>query len=166
MVKNSLFLDHFPGHVYRYIDQTGQSRPIVCSVTRRDDLNLIGYEAYFTVNGFHDTPNAKLENCSSLNAFFVDIDGRKNRDELDDIKRKLEPTFILETKNGYHLYWLLDEPIMKEDLSEDEWKATCSRWEKIESTIVSELNADPGVRELRRILRQPDTFYWKKTGLS
>jgi len=164
--KNALFLDHFPGHVYRYIDQTGQGRPPVSSIERRDDLNLNGYEAYFTVNGFNNAPNAKLENCSSLNAFFVDIDGRKNPDELEDIKKKLEPTFILETKNGYHLYWLLDEPIAKEDLTIDEWNSTCSRWEKIEQSLVVYLKADPVVKDIPRILRQPDSWYWKKSGLS
>lgn len=161
--RNHLFLDSFPGHVYRYIDQTGNGRPPVSSLERRDDLNLAGYEAYFTVNGFEGQPNAKLENCTSLNAFFVDIDGRKDPQELEIIKKKLEPTFILETKNGYHIYWLLDEPIQREDLSEAEWKKAVARWEKIEYAIVKELKADPVVKDVPRILRIPDTYYWKKT---
>lgn len=164
--NNNQFLTFFPGHVYRYIDLTGQGRPPVSSTEKRDDLNSIGYEAYFTVNGFEDTPNAKLENCSSLNAFFVDIDGRKNEDELEEIKKKLEPTFILETKNGYHIYWILDEPVYKEDMTEEEWKEVCNRWERIENAIVVDLKADPGVKDIPRILRQPDTYYWKKSGVS
>src|SRR3990167_10452039 len=130
--SNHLFLDSFPGNKYRYIDQTGQGRPPVSSLTKRDDLNLQGYEAYFTVNGFDGTSNAKLENCTSLNAFFCDIDGRKDPKELEDIKKRLEPIFIIETKNGWHVYWVLDEPINKEDLSEEEWKETIKRWERIE----------------------------------
>lgn len=165
MKKNHLFLDSFPDHQYRYIDQTGQGRPPVSSATKRDDLNLQGYEAYFTVNGFKGT-NAKLENCISLNAFFCDIDGRKDPKELEDIKKRLEPTFIIETKNGWHIYWVLDEPINKEDLSEEEWNQAVKRWERIEEAIVKNLNADPAVKDIPRILRQPDTWYWKKTGLS
>lgn len=164
MTQNKLFLTYFPGHVYRYIDQTGAGRPPVSSVERRDDLNLQGYEAYFTVNGFENAPNAKIENCSSLNSFFVDIDGRKNLEELEDIKKKLEPTFILETKNGYHLYWLLDEPIYKNEVSEDEWNKAMKKWERIELSIVSELKADEKVKDIPRILRIPDTYYWKKSG--
>ncbi len=162
--KNNQFLTFFPGHVYRYIDQTGLGRPPVSSTERKDDLNLAGYESYFTVNGFENAPNAKLENCTSLNAFFVDIDGRKEEKELEVIKARLNPSFILETKNGYHIYWLLDEPIFKSEVSEDEWKAAIRKWERIEMTIVNELKADPVVKDVPRILRVPNTYYWKKSG--
>lgn len=164
MAKDNLFLNYFPGHCYRYIDQTGNQRPPVSSIERRDDLNKEGYESYFTPNGFENASNAKLENCSSLNAFFVDIDGRKDPEELDAIRRKLEPTFILETKNGYHIYWLLDEPVLRAEISESEWIEAVSRWEKIEQSIVLELKADPSVKDVPRILRIPGTYYWKKTG--
>lgn len=164
--QNNQFLSFFPGHVYRYIDQTGEGRAPVSSAEIRPDLNEQGFESYFTVNGFQDAPNAKLENCSSLNAFFADIDGRKDESELSAIKTKLDPTFILETKNGHHLYWLLDEPIFKDELSKEEWEETVSRWEKIEQALVTTLRADPVVKDVPRILRVPDTYYWKKTGSS
>ncbi len=162
--KDNKFLTFFPGHVYRYIDQTGLGRPPISSAERKDDLNINGYEAYFTVNGFEGAPNAKLENCTSLNAFFVDIDGRKEQSELDEIKKKLDPTFILETKNGYHIYWLLDEPIFKAEVSEDEWKESIKKWERVEQAIVLDLKADTAVKDIPRILRIPDTYYWKKSG--
>lgn len=161
---NNKFLSYFPGHIYRYIDSTGQARAPQVSTKIDSSLNLKGYESYFTVNGFSDTPNAQKENCSNLNAFFVDIDGRKDEAELEAIKSKLDPTFIIETKNGYHIYWLLDEPIYKKEVSQTEWEDSLSRWERIEQVIVSELKADPVVKDVTRILRVPDTYYWKKTG--
>lgn len=164
VTKDKKFLTFFPGHVYRYIDQTGLGRPPVSSSERKDDLNVIGYESYFTVNGFEGAPNAKLENCTSLNAFFVDIDGRKEESELEEIKKKLDPTFILETKNGYHIYWLLDEPILKSEVSEEEWKKSIKKWERVEQAIVLDLKADQAVKDVPRILRIPDTYYWKKSG--
>lgn len=136
----------------------------VSSDKRRDDLNAAGYEAYFTVNGFKGAPDAKKENCTSINSFFIDIDGRKDPKELDTIAERLIPTFILETKNGYHLYWILDEPIYRDEVSEEEWNASVARWERIEQTVVSTLKADPVVKDLTRIMRQPDTYYWKKSG--
>ncbi len=163
-VKNHKFLDSFPDHVFRYIDQTGEGRAPVSSQERRDDLNHKGYEAYFTVNGFKGQTDAKKEQCTSLNAFFIDIDGRKDLAELEEIKKRLMPTYILETKNGYHLYWLLDEPIYKEDMKPEVWEQVVVRWERIEQTIVKTLNADPVVKDLTRILRVPDTYYWKKSG--
>lgn len=160
------FLTYFPDHVYRYIDSTGgeTKRPPVASAERKDELNLQGYESYFTVNGFKDAPNAQKENCSSLNAFFVDIDGRKDPGELEKIKQRLDPTFIIETMNGWHIYWLLDEPIYKAGLAPAEWAESVAKWEKIEQSIVTTLNADPVVKDLTRILRVPQTYYWKKTG--
>jgi len=158
------FLTYFPDHVYRYIDLTGQGRPPQSSVEIKPDLNLKGFESYFTVNGFANSTNQKKDSCTSLNSFFVDIDGRKDLKELEEIKRKFNPTFITETQNGYHIYWLLDEPIYKEDLSDKEWTEAVARWERIEQAIVIEFDTDPVVKDLPRILRVPDTWYWKKTG--
>ena len=166
MTKNNKgeFLTYFPDHVYRYIDQTGEGRLPVASEERKDELNVKGYESYFTVNGFKNAPNAQKENCSSLNAFFVDIDGRKDQKELDRIHELLDPTFIIETQNGYHIYWVLDEPIYKEEVEIDDWIQIVARWEQIEQNIVLALKADPVVKDLTRILRVPQTYYWKKTG--
>ncbi len=162
--KKSKFLESFPDHVYRYIDQTGEARFPVSSETRRDELNANGYEAYFTVNGFKGEIDAKKEHCTNINAFFVDIDGRKDPAELEEIKKRLMPTYILETKNGYHLYWMLDEVIYREDCTPEEWDANVARWERIEAAVVATLKGDPVVKDLTRIMRQPDTFYWKKSG--
>lgn len=162
--KKHTFLDSFPGHVYRYIDGSGAARLPISSVERRDDLNQTGYDAYFTVNGFEGAPNAQKENCSSINSFFIDIDGRKDPAEIEAIKQRLLPSYIIETKNGYHFYWLLDEPVYKNECGEGEWDASVERWERIEQTIVTTLKADPVVKDLTRILRQPNSFYWKKSG--
>ena len=158
------FLTQFPNHVYRYIDLTGQGRAPKSCKEISDSLNLKGYESYFTVNGFGDVPNAQKDNCTNLNAFFVDIDGRKDLEELEEIKVKFNPTFITETQNGYHVYWLLDEPIFKNKCSDQEWEEVMAKWERIELAIVAEFNADPVVKDIPRILRVPRTYYWKKTG--
>ena len=161
---NDQFLTYFPNHAYRYIDLTGQGRPPQSCAEINNDLNLKGYESYFTVNGFAGAPNQQKENCTNLNAFFVDIDGRKDLEELERIKDKFTPTFITETQNGYHIYWLLDEPIFKDETTPEEWEKIITRWERIEQAIVTEFDADPVVKDIPRILRVPDTFYWKKTG--
>ena len=66
----------------------------------------------------------------------------------------LDPSFIIETKNGYHIYWLLDEEIYKDEISpKKEWNDAVDKWEKIEQSIVTKLNADPVVKDITRILR-------------
>jgi len=164
MHNDKKMLDYFPQHKYRYIDQTGEGRPPISSNTRREDLNKNGYEEYFTVNGFADSSNNRKEQCTNINAFFIDIDGRKDEEELERIKEKLIPTFITETMNGYHIFWCLDEVLYKEDYSEDEWNDIVSRWERIEQNIVSELKSDPVVKDITRILRVPNSYYWKRSG--
>ncbi len=161
---NNQFLTYFPDHVYRYIDQTGAGRPPVSSAELKPELNLNGYESYFTINGFAGSPNAQKDKCTNLNAFFVDIDGRKDLKELEEIKEKFNPSFIVETKRGWHIYWLLDEPIIKNDCTDEEWKKAITQWEKIELAIVKEFKADPVVKDIPRILRVPNTYYWKKSG--
>lgn len=161
--NNDNFLSLFPGHTYRYIDQTGEARPPISSAEMREDLNLNKYESYFTVNGFKGAINAKKENCSSLNAFFVDIDGRKDMKELVQIRKKLDPTYIIETMNGFHIYWVLKEPIFKGKLIPAGWDESIAQWERTEQAIVLALKSDPVVKDLTRILRVPGTTYWKKT---
>jgi P4 family phage/plasmid primase-like protien len=158
------FLTFFPDHVYRYIDTTGNIRQPYSLKEQNPELNKQGYDSYFTVNGFKDAPNAQKENCSSINAFFVDIDGRKEIAEIEHIKTLLHPTFVIETMNGYHVYWLLDEPIYKAEVTAEEWEEAVARWEKIEESLVVTLKADQHVKDLTRILRVPNTFYWKKSG--
>lgn len=158
------FLEYFPGHSFRFIDQTGEGRFAITSNEYKKDLNVQGYDAFFTVNGFEGKPDAKRENCTSLNAFFVDIDGRKDEKEITEIKARLEPTFIIETMRGYHMYWILDEYLFKDDMTDSEWSQKMSEWEEIEQSIVLALNADRVVKDITRILRVPDSYYWKKTG--
>jgi P4 family phage/plasmid primase-like protien len=151
------FLEYFPNHKYRYIKKGEPAKP---SAKLLPELNKNGYESYFTVNGFASASDNKKEQCINLTAFFIDIDGRKNLDELEDIKKRLDPTFIIETKNGHHVYWLLDEVVYKEDIP-NEWASIVARWERIEQAIVTALNADPVVKDITRIMRVPDTQYWK-----
>lgn len=155
------FLEFFPNHKYRYINQAKTVRK---SAVLLPDLNKNGYESYFTVNGFEKAEDGKEDNkkehCTNLNSFFIDIDGRKDKEELESIKARLDPTFILETGHGHHLYWLLDEPIFKDEV--DNWDELVAQWERIEQAMVVALKADPVARDVTRIMRVPDTQYWKE----
>lgn len=157
------FLKFFPNHCYRYLDRTGNARPQQNSDVLREELNINGYCSYFTVNGFADfrkTFTAKEENLTSLNGFWCDIDGRKDKEELVEIRKMLDPTFILETGHGHHLHWVLKEPIYKDKVSN--WAETKARWNKIEQAVVKQLKGDSKAQDICRIMRVPDTYYWEK----
>ncbi len=154
------FLNNFVDHKFRFIDETGASRGVVKSTTFREDLNMQGYGAFFTVNGFPGTANTR-ENLSVLNGFFADIDGTK---ELPK-KFPLDPTYIIETKNGHHIYWLLDEPIYKNEVeSEEQWNQLLIRYDHLLYAVIDAVGGDKNAKDATRVLRVPDTYYWKKTG--
>ena len=158
------FITYFPNCKFRYLDLTGSGRLPIPSDTQRDDLNEQGYCAFFTPQGFEGS-NSTIENCTNLNSFYVDIDKELSEEEVDKIKMILDPSFIIKTKNGQHWYWLLDEPIYRAEVTTAEWDSVKARWERIEQAIVNTISeADKKVKDIPRILRIPNQFYWKKTG--
>jgi len=155
------FITFFPNCKFRYLDLAGKGRAPVSSDIQRNDLNEQGYDSFFTPNGF-DGSTAVKENCINLNSFYIDVDTNLSEDEINKIKSKLDPTFIIKTMKGFHFYWLLDEPIFKDE--SDNWDEVVARWEKIEQAIVNAIpEADKAVKDIPRILRIPDNIYYKKT---
>jgi P4 family phage/plasmid primase-like protien len=155
------FLSFFPNAKFRYLDLTGNNRLPISSNEKRNDLNAQGYCAFFTPNGF-EGDTATKDKCINLNSFFIDIDKKLTKEEIENVKTILEPTFIIQTFNGFHFYWLLDETIYKDEV--ENWDEIVAKWEEIEQNIVNTIpNADKAVKDVPRILRMPDQFYWKKT---
>lgn len=104
---------------------------------------------FFVVNkGGH-----KDEKITEIKAHFIDLDLRTDNKPkvLDEIKSfKLPPTAIVETFNGYHVYWKIEKGILG-----------------LFSTIQKELNklikySDSTICNLSRVLRVPN-FYHHKT---
>jgi P4 family phage/plasmid primase-like protien len=156
------FLTFFPNCKFRYLDLSGGNKPPISSDTQKDELNKQGYDSFFTPNGFAGN-TATRDNCINLSAFYIDIDHKLSEAEMDEIKKTLDPTFIIKTMQGFHFYWLLDEPIFRAENPGD-WEAIVARWERIEQAIVNAIpNADKAVKDIPRILRVPDTIYFKKT---
>ncbi len=158
------FLDSFPNAKFRYLDLSGTGKPAVSSPIIQPELNKKGYDSFFTVNGFEGN-DAKKESCINLNSFFIDIDKNLTPEEIEKIKAILEPTFIIQTFHGFHFYWLLDEVIYKDEVfGAETWEDLMGRWERIEQSIVDTIkDADKNVKDIPRILRVPDSIYWKKT---
>ncbi|MGE7663002.1 DEAD/DEAH box helicase family protein [Peribacillus sp. NPDC097197] len=91
-------------------------------------LSSMGGEVFFTVNSPHydamDTckvSDRHIKEIGSINAQFVDIDApteiKQNKIKLKQWKRSikekilaftLSPSIVVETRNGYHVYWLLE----------------------------------------------------------
>jgi len=99
------------------------------------------------------TPNEfRFSRCcdglTSLRACWVDIDGEPS---LENVKRRLdglpEPSMIVFTGRGYHVYWLLNS-VQKFELA---------RWNHVQQTICDHVGGDPIAKDAARVLRLPQT---------
>ncbi len=91
---------------------------------------------------------------------WVDMDGKDfaggKEETLARIKSfSIAPTIVVETGNGYHLYWLLVEPVTIQS------EADIIRVESFLRGIAKALNADIKAAEIARVLRLPGTLNHK-----
>ena len=91
----------------------------------------------------------KIENMVKINAWAIDIDkGTKEEQKMRIEKSPLPASSVVETKNGYHVYWLARE-------------ATKSNFGVIQQRLVNFFGADNRAKDLARILRLPCMYHWK-----
>lgn len=152
-----MFLKNFPSTFIALIHDSDKSKSIINKTTlKRADIPD-GYGAFFTVNGFKGA--RKKENLTHVSGVFADIDQKQEKASLQDIQQMvfvdLPPTFINETKNGWHLIWLLDKPIT--EITPDLIKLV----EGIHRRFVSIYGADNAAVDVGHLLRIPGTEHRK-----
>ncbi|SFM38178.1 hypothetical protein SAMN04487943_1168 [Gracilibacillus orientalis] len=124
-------------------------------------FNEQDYEIYFLVNsgGF------KSKEITSYNSVFLDLDCGKDEEGnymetkiVNDYKYKkslelsefeVPPSYIIETRNGYHVYWLLENG------------ATAQDFMICQERLIEYFDGDPVVKNPNRLLRVPN-YYWCK----
>ncbi|GEM_PF-6381722 len=140
------------------------------SIEEALEANEGGLDAYFIPN----TGGTTKDKIKSLNACFMDIDAGKEgnnyytEDKLKDIKLQmierikqfpLKPTVIVETRNGYHLYWIL----------RNRDKVTPKEWEIVQRKLMSyfdTVGSDKSLSKTNQLMRLPFTNWVKGwTGL-
>ena len=123
-------------------------------------LNEQGYNIYFTIN----SGGTKKEQINKINAFFIDCDcGRENNGnyfDLDIVKQYkqrvlqrvqdfgLVPSFVIDSRNGYHVYWLINN-------------AKVEQFEEVQKKLIHYFNSDERVFTAQFIMRLPG-YYWTK----
>lgn len=161
---NYIYFDHVTGRDGKAID--------VAKVTRTIDPSR---DMYYQINA--DSTAFVVRKCANndidtVNAWFVDIDAGKDdkgnylsglalaekKAYFRDVIATLPaPTAVVETRNGYHVYWSI-----KDDARHD-----VGSWKRIEDILHTRVRImDPKVKDISRILRAPGTT-WNKpsTGL-
>lgn len=174
------FLRHFPNTLFTYIADNKNihvepySSPVLDLEKQKD-----GYGVYLSVNGFEGRRTA--EHLTNVNGFFCDIDypnkGETDKGKIAAYKNEivmeltnpaddtgnggLIPTFIVGTKNGLHVYWMLTEPLYTASFPEDQVERLKDQYRQIEEAILKRFDGDPGAKDIARVLRVPETLHEK-----
>lgn len=126
-----------------------------------------GYDAYFALANFQSDEGRTVANAKELNSFFIDIDCGANKayadqtEGIEALKKFLastdftKPTVVVNSGRGLHAYWVLEQPITRE-----EWKPIAERFKAL--CQEHKFEADPAVTaDVARILRIPETLNFK-----
>ena len=168
---NERFLDNFPNPLFwQSYDAGWKLKPkFINNKTINESIVKDGYGTFFTVNTCEGTRTNN--NVVALNALYGDFDMPKDRvytkeeiqetmeSTINNINAILEPTYILRTKNGIHVYWVLDEQLRKDEMSEEVWVRIAHKDKGQYITVLRRAGAvfgfDSGAHDLSRILRVP-----------
>lgn len=132
--------------------------------------NKQGKDVYFYIN----EGGTKEVDITKLRACFVDLDaGRDTNGKYYDMVRvrqlkgrmseaiekfKLAPTYVVETRNGYQLYWVLYTAINVNQRSLTEWKAIQAKL----NNFFKNVGADSITRKVNQIFRVPHLKWHKR----
>jgi len=131
-------------------------RWVWCDLDFKKDVSLDKVSGLLR-NGLGSGDSYCVENVDhSLECVYRDYGRDKwvyvNRPPLDNIidhvvrKTGFKPTIVIDSGNGYHIYWELDETVESRLL------------EKIVSWLIDRVGCDPQSRDLARILRLPGSI--------
>lgn len=128
---------------------------------------LVGQtNVYFTYNGFRGHRRCG-ENVSKINCFALDIDFKHQtltpQEVLDILKNKLSitPMYIVNSGNGYHVYFKLASYRVKEDYTERYYDRV---YRALKMYLAEEFKiiVDEGAaRPINRVLKVPNTYNYK-----
>lgn len=130
-------------------------------VSKLKSLNAQNYNIYFVVN----SGGYSSADITRINSVFIDFDCGRDKDGnyyptnvVDEFKStklqviedfELKPSAIIETRNGFHVYWFLQKT------------ATVEQFKECMARLISYFQSDPTVVRLCNLLRAPG-FYWCK----
>lgn len=128
-------------------------------------------DAYFVCN---PATNMKESGVTHLNCNFVDLDAGRDAEgnylsanAVEKFKTKarsgikrfpLKPTYVIETRNGYHCYWVYKTPLKPSVTFNLQWKETQAKIIK----WFSEYGSDEIVGKPNQLLRVPGSMWNKR----
>lgn len=156
------WLSRFPGtSVEALEDRQGGATMEVRDVSAKTDADYLAVRAgvFYSPNGFNAEPaegkkrRRSKGNLLCLNALFVDLDGG----DKAWMRRKIDafpvvPSLVVETKNGFHVIWLLDR---------SEGPEGQNVWVETQKGLIAQFDADEACSDTSRLLRMPSSWHCK-----
>lgn len=153
-----------------FVSSNGKTSMSRCTLAEIEGRNKKGCDIYFVIN-----PSKGLKNSdvTQLVCNYVDLDAGRDSDgnyfdlsKVTSFKKKAmtkiksfspAPTMIVETRNGYHVYWNYKTPVPANYLNRSHWREI---QDKILSYFVS-VGGDKEVQKVNQLLRVPYTQWHK-----
>ena len=143
--------------IYIAIHDYEKNKPLIYIRNEKHakELNEKGYGIFGTVNEFNRA--RKEEDIKSLTSFYVDFDEGDKLKQLQALKNFLMPSMVIESKNGYHAYWYIEDDLVGLYGKEQ----ALVLYKEINKRLNYWLGGDEGVYDGARILRVPDFYHQK-----
>lgn len=139
---------------YRYFSKKdytatiGEPSPALeVSLNKASTLNSCNYGIFLCPNIFKGERRLK-ENLTKIQEYYVDIDNLGKNVQMDLIKKGLTPSWIVESKNGYHLHFYVSN-------------GKLTSWYKIASRLIEFYQADKICKNPTGLLRVPGFYHCK-----
>lgn len=121
--------------------------------SRASELNDENFGIFWTPNEFFDGVRQESK-LKKLRFWFIDYDKGCKDHMIEQIENfPLIPSFLVETKRGYHVYWACAEDLVEQNRVEG-YKAVLEQ-------IVRHFGSDENAMGVTRILRAPGYFHCK-----
>jgi len=111
--------------------------------------NAKGYGIYRTINMF--TQKRKIESDCKIISWAIDIDGSDKIKQFEVIKNwAIEPSKIIESKKGFHVYFDVNGYASKENYTKI-----------LKNHLIPMYSADKAAKDITRVLRVPEFYHLK-----
>lgn len=149
------FLDFFKDTYFMMFHDSKKDMPVVDMKNTFDPFQISrkneeGYGAFFSINQFPGGVR-KIDQCAGVNAWAIDIDDKDIPIHIQKLRIErspVHPTFVVRSRNGYHLYWAADN-------------GTIENYSKIVQRLIQFFDADVKAKDITRVLRLPGTMHMK-----
>lgn len=121
----------------RVLHATADKSGLKAAITTLSGLNARGAGVYLTINET-DGAGRKKSNVKRVRAFFVEFDAKDG--QIAPEEWPLEPSIIVRSKGGLHVYWLVDGAPL------DEFK-------RVQKALISRFGSDTSINNLDRVMR-------------